>query len=115
MRANRLVVRADVVTERERAREAGSSLRWKRRRSIRACARIRSSPSAAICRPDGQSDGFVRYESAHLDGVESELIIPRSGHSVQSNPLAIEEVRRILAEHADQVCRESHVACRTGG
>jgi len=34
---------------------------------------------------------------------------------VQSNPLAIEEVRRILAEHADQVCRESHVACRTGG
>jgi pimeloyl-ACP methyl ester carboxylesterase len=65
--------------------------------------------------PDGQSDGFVRYESAHLDGVESELIIPRSGHSVQSNPLAIEEVRRILAEHADEVCRESHVACRTGG
>jgi pimeloyl-ACP methyl ester carboxylesterase len=64
--------------------------------------------------PDGQTDGFVRYESAHLEGVESELIITRSGHSVQSNPLAIEEVRRILAEHADEVCRESHVACRTG-
>ena len=61
--------------------------------------------------PDGQSDGVVRYDSAHLDWAASELVVPRSGHSVQRNPLAIEEVRRILVEHADQVCRESHVAC----
>jgi len=27
-------------------------------------------------------------------------------------PTAIEEVRRILVEHADRVCTESHVACR---
>jgi pimeloyl-ACP methyl ester carboxylesterase len=61
--------------------------------------------------PDGQSDGVVRFYSAHLDGVASEFVVPRSGHSVQRNPLAIEEVRRILVEHADQVCRISHVAC----
>jgi pimeloyl-ACP methyl ester carboxylesterase len=61
--------------------------------------------------PEGQSDGVVRYESAHIDGVASELVVPRADHSVQRNPLAIEEVRRILVEHADQVCRTSHVAC----
>ena len=61
--------------------------------------------------PYGQSDGVVRFESAHLDWVASELVVPRSGHSVQHNPLAIEEVRRILIEHADVVCGESGVAC----
>jgi len=61
--------------------------------------------------PDGQSDGVVQFESAHLDWAESELVIPRSGHSVQRNPLAIEEVRRILVEHADRVCQAEGVAC----
>jgi pimeloyl-ACP methyl ester carboxylesterase len=61
--------------------------------------------------PDGQSDGVVKYESAHIAGVESELIVERQSHSAQDNPLAIEEVRRILAEHADRVCAESGVAC----
>jgi pimeloyl-ACP methyl ester carboxylesterase len=42
-----------------------------------------------------RSDGVVRYSSAHLDGVDSELVVP-SSHSVQANPAAIEEVRRIL-------------------
>ena len=45
-------------------------------------------------------DGVVKYTSAHIEGVESELVV-RSGHSVQSNPEAIEEVRRILVEHAE--------------
>jgi hypothetical protein len=44
-------------------------------------------------------DGVVKYTSAHLDGVESELVI-RSDHSVQWAPDAIEEVRRILLLHA---------------
>lgn len=61
--------------------------------------------------PYGQTDGVVRYESAHLDWVASELVVPRAGHSVQRNPLAIEEVRRILVEHADRVCDDDHVAC----
>ncbi|RSZ37232.1 MULTISPECIES: alpha/beta fold hydrolase [unclassified Variovorax] len=43
------------------------------------------------------SDGIVPYESAHLDGAASELVIP-SAHSVQENPLAILEIRRILRE-----------------
>jgi hypothetical protein len=45
-------------------------------------------------------DGIVKYESAHIDGVESEKIV-RSGHSVQGNPEAIQEVKRILIEHAE--------------
>jgi pimeloyl-ACP methyl ester carboxylesterase len=44
---------------------------------------------------EGRSDGVVRYTSAHLEGVDSEVVIA-SSHSVQANPAAIEEVRRIL-------------------
>jgi len=47
-------------------------------------------------------DGVVAYRSAHLDGVESELVI-RSGHSLQDQPEAVEEVRRILLFHARDV------------
>ncbi len=45
------------------------------------------------------NDGVVEYKSAHIDGVESELVVP-SGHSTQGTPQTIEEVRRILYEHA---------------
>ena len=45
------------------------------------------------------NDGVVRYSSAHIEGVESEKIV-RSDHSTQGNPQTIEEVRRILLEHA---------------
>jgi pimeloyl-ACP methyl ester carboxylesterase len=43
-------------------------------------------------------DGVVEYQSAHIEGVESEFIV-RSGHSCQGHPFTIEEVRRILLEH----------------
>ncbi len=46
------------------------------------------------------NDGVVEYQSAHIEGASSELVV-RSGHSVQGHPLAIGEVARILAEHAD--------------
>ena len=46
----------------------------------------------------GKTDGIVAYESAHLDGVESEKIV-RSSHSCQAVPDTILEVRRILLEH----------------
>jgi pimeloyl-ACP methyl ester carboxylesterase len=49
--------------------------------------------------PEGRSDGVVRFESAHIEGVESELIVD-SGHSVQMQQRAIQELRRILLEHA---------------
>jgi hypothetical protein len=48
------------------------------------------------------NDGVVKYESAHIEPVESELVV-RSTHSTQSNPHTIEEVRRILLKHADDV------------
>jgi pimeloyl-ACP methyl ester carboxylesterase len=44
------------------------------------------------------SDGVVPYWSSHLEGAESELIVP-SNHSAQRNPQAIAEVGRILREH----------------
>lgn len=44
------------------------------------------------------NDGVVEYSSAHLDGMASEFIV-KSGHSSQLNPLAIDEVRRILVEN----------------
>jgi hypothetical protein len=45
------------------------------------------------------NDGVVEYSSAHIDGVESELVV-RSSHSTQGKPETIEEVRRILLLHA---------------
>lgn len=49
--------------------------------------------------PTPGADGVVKYESAHIEGVASELVV-RSGHSAQAHPQTIEEVRRILLEHA---------------
>lgn len=45
-------------------------------------------------------DGVVDYLSAHLEGAVSEWIV-RSGHSTQSSPHTIAEVRRILHEHLE--------------
>jgi hypothetical protein len=47
---------------------------------------------------DGGRDGVVAYESAHVDYVQSEFIV-RSKHSCLNQPAAIQEVRRILHEH----------------
>jgi hypothetical protein len=73
-----------------------------------------SAHSIIAVRDDGPiedgSDGVVRYQSAHIEGVESELIV-RSGHSVQSHPQTVLELRRILLLHAEQACREKGVGC----
>jgi hypothetical protein len=47
------------------------------------------------------SDGLVPYWSSHLEGAQSELIVP-SGHGAHQNPQAIAEIRRILVEHAGE-------------
>ncbi|HXJ78269.1 MAG TPA: alpha/beta hydrolase [Candidatus Methylomirabilis sp.] len=44
------------------------------------------------------ADGVVAYRSAHLEGVDSELVV-QSGHSLQDQAETIEEVRRILLYH----------------
>ena len=48
--------------------------------------------------PAGADDGVVKYESAHLAGVASEVLVP-SQHSCQSHPRTLIEVRRILRLH----------------
>jgi len=45
------------------------------------------------------NDGVVQYSSAHIEPVESELVV-KSGHSAEGNPHTIEEVRRILRKQA---------------
>ncbi|MHC4939123.1 MAG: esterase/lipase family protein [Planctomycetota bacterium] len=46
----------------------------------------------------GGSDGIVPYESSHVPGAESELIV-NAGHSVQHTPEAMRETIRIILEH----------------
>ena len=60
--------------------------------------------------PENGNDGVVEYKSAHIDGVESELVV-NSGHSAQSNPHTVEEVRRILLLNANEACTQVGVAC----
>jgi len=56
-------------------------------------------------RPPAQGkDGVVAYKSAHIEPVESELVV-NSAHSTQGVPATIEEVRRILYMHLE-VSRE---------
>jgi pimeloyl-ACP methyl ester carboxylesterase len=45
-------------------------------------------------------DGVVPASSAHLEGVDSELIVRADHFHVHQHPLAVREVRRILLEHA---------------
>ena len=44
------------------------------------------------------TDGWVTYESAHLEGAESELLVS-GGHAVYAHPAAIAEIKRILRLH----------------
>lgn len=48
------------------------------------------------------SDGIVTYQSAHLEGAQSEKVI-KGGHSIQMTPEAILELRRILRLHLQQL------------
>lgn len=76
---------------------------------IRAAADLPISPQVRYHTIVGQddmslpliesSDGVVPYRSAHLEGAESEKVVP-SWHSVQETPQAILEIRRILHEEA---------------
>jgi hypothetical protein len=48
--------------------------------------------------PPMSTDGIVPYWSSHIDGAQSELIVP-SHHWSNRNPIAIAEVLRILIAH----------------
>ena len=45
-------------------------------------------------------DGVVKYMSAHVGGLQSELIVTSPHSGMQDAPATIEEVRRIFAEHS---------------
>jgi hypothetical protein len=47
------------------------------------------------------SDGVVPYWSSHMEGAQSECIVP-SDHGAHQNPQAIREVKRILRLNAGQ-------------
>jgi pimeloyl-ACP methyl ester carboxylesterase len=49
------------------------------------------------------SDGVVTVRSAHLDGVDSEIIIQAGHTSIHDHPRAVLEVWRILQEHLHDV------------
>jgi hypothetical protein len=50
--------------------------------------------------PERGNDGVVRFTSARIDGVESQMVVQPSSHSVQMTQPAIQELRRILLLHA---------------
>lgn len=50
--------------------------------------------------PDS-SDGVVAYHSSHVDGAQSELIVP-ADHTAHAHPQALLEIRRILRQHLDE-------------
>ena len=74
-------------------------------RSHSVIADLRDPP-----RPDG-TDGIVPYSSSHLDGVASELLV-HGLHICVNHPAVIEEVRRILMEHATSPCRAEFAELR---
>ena len=46
------------------------------------------------------SDGVVAYQSSHVDGAQSELIVP-ADHTAHAHPRAVQEIRRILRAHLE--------------
>jgi hypothetical protein len=48
------------------------------------------------------SDGVVLYTSSHLEGAQSEVVVP-ADHSAHTHPLAVQEIKRILYLNLDVV------------
>ncbi len=76
---------------------------------IRALAEIPVSPAVtahSIISVEGDgpledaSDGVVKYRSAHVGGVESELVVQSPHSGMQAEAQTVEEVRRIFLEHS---------------
>jgi pimeloyl-ACP methyl ester carboxylesterase len=56
------------------------------------------------------SDGVVGLESAHMDDVESEILVESKHQDIHSKPRAILEVRRILVDHLRQTATQPELA-----
>jgi pimeloyl-ACP methyl ester carboxylesterase len=53
-----------------------------------------------------RGDGVVTFESAHLDDVQSEIVVDADHVHVHQHPRTILEVRRILLEHSQEMYAE---------
>lgn len=94
-------------------------------RFIKAIAGIPLSPTVTahsiIAKDDDKplaesGDGVVKYESAHIDGVVSELVVQSPHSGMQAAPATVEEVRRILVEHsANSACPVQTAGLGAGG
>ncbi len=58
------------------------------------------------------TDGVVSFESAHMDDVDSEIMVQSQHQEIHRTPRAILEVRRILREHLEVVRNEMRWANR---
>jgi len=56
-----------------------------------------------ISRVAARGDGVVKYESAHLDNVASEAIVPEDHVEIHRHPRSVLEVQRILIEHLGEL------------
>ena len=101
------VQRHHPVDQRFGARRTARNINVHRHHFIHALQEIPVAPSVTVnsivaVEGDGPvaegDDGVVKYSSAHIEPVESELVV-KSSHSTQGNPHTIEEVRRILRLH----------------
>ncbi|MEI8210758.1 MAG: alpha/beta fold hydrolase [Planctomycetota bacterium] len=59
---------------------------------------------------DTESDGVVDVSSAHMDDVESEIVVSANHSTIHTKPRSILEVRRILVEHLHNACQRPDVA-----
>ena len=60
------------------------------------------------------TDGIVPYSSSHIDTAESEVLVPAWHHTLHDHPRAVQEVRRILREHLEEV-RQREIILTGGG
>ena len=55
----------------------------------------------------------MKYESAHLNSVASEVVVPEDHIKIHLHPRAILEVQRVLLEHLGQL-KADYVATESG-
>lgn len=69
------------------------------------------NPLVEIFLPDEDStqgsDGVVPYTSAHLDRVDSEILVPADHTHVHQHPICVAELKRILREQYETVFRQA--------
>jgi triacylglycerol esterase/lipase EstA (alpha/beta hydrolase family) len=65
------------------------------------------SKKKLLARISEKGDGVVPYSSAHLDDVDSEIVVDADHVTVHQHPRSILEVRRILLQHSAEMYAET--------